>query len=169
MRKVVFFLLVGILLATGAVALGAAQSAVEPPEDCLYCGMNRTTFAYSRMLVEYEDGTTVGTCSISCTARNLLENKEKQVRSVQVGDYRTRQLVDATTATWVIGGKKSGVMSRVAKWAFAEQKDAQSFVKKHGGKIATYEAALVAAKDDCTGAKKTSGCGNCCNKKKDKP
>jgi nitrous oxide reductase accessory protein NosL len=39
-------------------------------------------------------------------------------------------------------------MSRVSKYAFDTKKDAQAFVKKHGGKIMSFNEALEVAQKD---------------------
>jgi nitrous oxide reductase accessory protein NosL len=74
-----------------------------------------------------------------------LKESKKEVKSFQVGDYNTKKLIDAKTATWVIGGSKQGVMTKVAKWAFAEKKAADAFIKANGGKLATFDDELKAA------------------------
>ncbi len=126
-----------LLLALGTTCL-AADTKVEAPADCQKCGMNRTKFAQSRMVVTYKDGST-GTCSINCAVVDLKANKGKEVKSFQVGDYDSKKLIDAKTATWVIGGKKQGVMTQVAKWAFADKSGAEKFIKGNGGKLATFD------------------------------
>jgi nitrous oxide reductase accessory protein NosL len=75
----------------------------------------------------------------------LQENKEKPVRSLMVADYTTKELIDARKATWVVGGKKKGVMTAQAKWAFAKEVDAQRFVEDNGGVVNTFDQALHAA------------------------
>lgn len=127
---------------------GAAQTAskhadVRQHADCKHCGMNREAFSSSRMLVTYNDGTSVGTCSIACLATELKAGKDKKVKSVQVGDYDRRTLIDAKKATWVIGGDQPGVMAPVATWAFGDKAAAQTFVKRHGGRLASYKEALA--------------------------
>ena len=160
-----------ILGLCAAVPLFAGPT-VEPPDDCRYCGMNRTKFAHSRMLVEYEDGTVGGTCSINCTAIDLRVNGAKKLKSLKVGDYVTKQAIDARTATWTIGGDKRGVMTPVAKWAFANKKEAERYIAKHGGKLATYEEALAATRDELAAEEEGDGddggvvCDCCKNKNK---
>ncbi|HSB34174.1 MAG TPA: nitrous oxide reductase accessory protein NosL, partial [Nitrospirota bacterium] len=66
---------------------------------------------------------------------------------IRVGDYDSRKLIDATTAFWVIGGSKEGVMTELAKWAFENKADADAFIKKNGGKPASFNDALHAAYD----------------------
>jgi len=57
-------------------------------------------------------------------------------------------LLDAEKAVWVLGGDKMGVMSIRGKWAFREQRDAEQFIRKHGGALASYEAVMKAVFED---------------------
>jgi copper chaperone NosL len=121
---------------------------VQKHQSCKYCGMDRQKFAHSRMLVVYDDGSEFGSCSIHCAAINLAQTFDKTPTAIQVGDYNTKKLIDAETATWVIGGKKPGVMTRNAKWAFEKPADAQAYIQENEGKIATFEEAMKATYDD---------------------
>lgn len=143
------WLTVFMVLTMGTACL-AAEKSVEAPADCKQCGMNRAQFARSRMVVTYKDGST-GTCSINCVVVDLEANKGREVKSFQVGDYDTGKLIDAKTAIWVIGGKKKGVMTPVAKWAFAEKSRAEKFIKENGGKLATFDDVLKAAENEQEG------------------
>jgi nitrous oxide reductase accessory protein NosL len=127
------------------IPAASAADGVEAPKACKLCGMDRSAFARSRMLILYTDGTTVGVCSIHCAAAELKQNKDKQVKSLMVADYTTRELIDAKTATWVIGGKEQGVMTSVAKWAFARSEEAQKFVIANGGQLTSFDQAMQAA------------------------
>ena len=126
---------------------GAADG-IENPKICKQCGMDRTVFARSRMLIVYVDGTTVGVCSLHCAAREMRQNRDRQVKSLMVADYTTKELIDAKTAIWVVGGRKEGVMTSLPKWAFARGEDAQKFVKENGGKISSFDETMKAAKDE---------------------
>jgi len=148
MKRIVCCVLTVFFLLTGSVALWATDDDVKGIPACKYCGMNRETFAHSRMLIEYDDGTSVGTCSIHCVAVDLALNLDKTPKTIQVGDYGTKKLIDAEKATWVIGGNKQGVMTRNAKWAFAEKADAEKFQKENGGTISGFEEALEASYKD---------------------
>lgn len=150
-------LIVALLLIVATVCI-AAEIKVEAPADCLQCGMNRTTFGHSRMVVTYMDGSTAGTCSINCVAVDMKKQSGKEVKSFQVGDFNTRRLIDAKTAVWVIGGSKKGVMTPVAKWAFADKGSAEKFVEKNGGKLATFAEVLQAAESEQV--EKASGRGH---------
>ena len=115
---------------------------VDVHPACAICGMDRDAFGYSRMLIEFEDGRTFGTCSLRCAAVILQAEEGKKARSVKVADYDTRELVEAEEATWVIGGKMPGVMTHVAKWAFRDGKNADRFLDESGGARSTYGEAL---------------------------
>jgi nitrous oxide reductase accessory protein NosL len=135
-----------LIMSLGTVCMAADK--VEAPAECKHCGMDRTKFAHSRMVVTYVDGSSTGTCSINCVVIDMKESKTKEVKSFQVADYNTRKLIDARTAAWVIGGSKRGVMTPVAKWAFADKKDAEAFIMANGGKPATFDDALKAAEKE---------------------
>jgi nitrous oxide reductase accessory protein NosL len=134
------------LLLIGAAPGGIGEDIRDHP-DCPICGMDRQQYAHSRMLIDYQEGP-VGTCSIHCTAADIAVNRHKRVRGIFVADYSGRQLIPATMAFWVIGGDRSGVMTQRAKWAFGKKADAQSFIRDHGGSLATYEDAMKATFED---------------------
>ena len=148
MQKIMILLLLCLVLPYPVVA---ATPTVEAPKACQQCGMDRTTFAHSRMLVEYADNSVVGLCSLHCVAVELAQHPGKSVKSLKVADYKTKELIDAKTATWVIGGTQKGVMTFVPKWAFLHKEEAQAFVKENGGEVMTFEAAMKAAKEELTG------------------
>jgi copper chaperone NosL len=127
------------------IGTAQAQGDIQQAPSCIHCGMDRATFAHSRMTVNYDDGTVVGTCSIHCLAIDLAVNIDKTPSSIQVGDFSNKELIDAEKAFWVIGGNKPGVMSKQAKWAFAKKDDAEAFIKEHTGTLATFDEAMKAA------------------------
>lgn len=121
---------------------------VEQPVDCKHCGMDRTKFAHSRALVEYENGEKAGVCSINCAVIDLDKNPKLKLKKLLVADYTTKKLIDAATAHWVIGGSRRGVMTRYAKWAFADKKDADAFIREFGGKPGGYEDIVTAVRNE---------------------
>lgn len=141
-------------MSPAAVALAALVSAAAPAADvqqapsCHYCGMDREKFGHSRMVIEYEDGKTVGTCSLHCAAVELAVAIDRVPRRILVADHDTRELVDAERAAWVLGGKEPGVMSGRAKWAFRDRAAAEAFVARAGGEIVSFEDAISAAYQD---------------------
>ena len=148
MKRLLCCVLFAFFLLTVSAALWAMDNDVKDIPACKYCGMNREMFAHSRMLIEYDDGTSVGTCSLHCVSVDLALNLDKAPKAIQVGDYGTKGLINAETAFWVIGGSKPGVMTKNAKWAFANKADAEKFQKEYGGRIAGFDEALEAAYKD---------------------
>jgi nitrous oxide reductase accessory protein NosL len=138
-----FFL--GLLLISGNLY---AQADIEKHKSCPYCGMDREQFAHSRVLIIYDDGSEVGLCSLHCAAVDLSLKLDKTPKSIEVGDYNTKKLVDAEKAIWVIGGTKPGVMSKNAKWAFEKKEDAESFAKYYRGKISMFDQAIKVTYQD---------------------
>ncbi len=150
MRPYTCTLVIGVLLAlvlVCPVGTGAADD-VKQVSSCKYCGMNREQYAHSRMFVDYDDGKHEGFCSIHCAGVDFAVSIDRAPKGIFVGDYKTKELIDAEKAFWVIGGSKPGVMTKRAKWAFKTNDDASAFVKENGGSVDTFEAAMKAAYED---------------------
>ncbi|MBC8419194.1 MAG: nitrous oxide reductase accessory protein NosL [Desulfobacterales bacterium] len=153
MKKALLFAL--ILLFPLALILTPVQGAEpSPPNDigkapsCPLCGMDRKKFDFSRVFIEYDDGSTFGACSLHCAAIDMAANIDKAPVKIWVGDYDKKGLIDAEEAFWVIGGKKMGVMTKRAKWAFKTKKEAEQFVQQFGGELSNFEGAAKAAYED---------------------
>jgi len=143
------FMVVAALVVVAAVALmGASAGDIQQSPTCKYCGMDREKYAHSRMLVEYEDGTSLGTCSVHCLAVELALAIDKTPKAIMVGDMGTKKLIDAEKATWVIGGNKPGVMTKRAKWAFENKADAEAFIKENTGVLASFDEAIKTSYED---------------------
>lgn len=134
----ILLVMVMLLMCMGVAV--TASGGMEPPKACEQCSMDRVD--YARMLIVYADGKSVGVCSLNCAAVEMKKNKGKQVKSLKVADYMTKKVIEAHTATWVIGGKKPGVMTDLPKWAFAKKDEAQKFVKVNGGRVTSFDEAL---------------------------
>ena len=134
-------LVLALTLVSGAV-IAAAE------EGCHYCGMKKAMFGHSWMDIEREDGSKVGVCSIHCAAVDMALNIDKPAKSITVGDYYSKKQIDAEKAYWVIGGKKMGVMTSRAKWAFESKQAANEFIEKTGGSSAKYEEVMKATFED---------------------
>jgi nitrous oxide reductase accessory protein NosL len=141
-------LVLGALISLLMISFCWANEDISKNPSCKYCGMDRQKFAHSRMLVEYDDGTVVGTCSLHCLGVDLALNLDKAPKGLRVGDFNTKNLIDAEKAFWVIGGDKPGVMTKRAKWAFEKKEDAESFIKAHGGKSVAFDEAIKASYED---------------------
>jgi copper chaperone NosL len=140
-------LLAVAFVVVGGVASYAADDTARFP-SCKYCGMDREKFAHSRVLIEYNDGTTEGFCSLHCAAVDLAVNIDRTPKSIMVGDYVSKELVDAEKAFWIVGGNQPGVMSARAKWAFKRQADASAYMKGSGGVPADFETAMKTVYED---------------------
>ncbi|MBF0559801.1 MAG: nitrous oxide reductase accessory protein NosL [Nitrospirae bacterium] len=121
-------------------------AAAENARHCRQCEMDLGTSAHSRLLITYADGTSVEVCSIHCAVENMDANKDKQVLSLMVADYGTKDMIDAKTAVWVIGGRKEGVMTSLPKWAFAKADDARKFI--NGGSVAAFDDVLIKVREE---------------------
>ena len=149
MKKMGSLVLAGVLvLFVGTFVFAQAQEDIQKYSSCKYCGMNRQQFAHSRIFIEYDDASSVGTCSIHCAAIDLAINIDKTPKAIQVGDYHSKALIDAEKASWVIGGSKMGVMTKRAKWAFEKKEDAEKFIRENGGEMATFDVTMKAAYED---------------------
>jgi len=144
-------LLLAVLLSVSVLipnSVVMAQDDVIRHPNCPYCGMDRAKFAHSRFYIEYDDTTAVGFCSLHCAAMDLALKIDKAPNVLMVGDHNSKKLIDAEKAYWVIGGDKMGVMTVRAKWAFKNKANADSFIKAHGGKPATFDDAVRATFED---------------------
>jgi nitrous oxide reductase accessory protein NosL len=131
------------VLIFGLSGLSAAED-----QSCSYCGMYKSKFEHSWVIIEHEDNTLVSVCSIHCAAIDMALHTDKNIRKISVGDYDQRKPIDAETAYWVIGGDIMGVMTSRAKWAFETKDGADNFIKKHGGRIANFREVIKAAFED---------------------
>jgi copper chaperone NosL len=149
MKKFILFFIAVLTLSFSIVtSLCHAQSDIQNHPSCPFCGMDRHEFAHSRMLLQYDDGSALGTCSIHCAAMELTLNRLKIVTEFSAADYNTKKLIDAQNATWVIGGSRTGVMTIRAKWAFEKRSGAEDFIKKYGGKISAFDDVMKATFQD---------------------
>ena len=153
-RLAIFMLAVGLLTGGATVfsmicsSPALAQQDITTHPSCTYCGMDRQKFTHSRVFIEFDDGSTLGTCSIHCAAVDLAVNIDKTPVKIQVGDYGTKELIDAETAFWVIGGNNMGVMTTRAKWAFSTKEAAAAYIQANGGTPAEFDAVMEAAYED---------------------
>lgn len=147
-RRIVVCLAVAVCLIFGGLLVAQTKEDVDLHKECKYCGMNRGMFDFSRMLIEYEDGTNAALCSIHCAAVDLANNIDKTPKSIKVGDFNGKQLIDAEKAFWVAGGTKQGVMTKRGKWAFEKKDEAEKFIKSNQGNLSSFEDAMKMAYED---------------------
>jgi copper chaperone NosL len=128
--------------------IAAKKTDIKKYPECKYCGMDREAYAHSRALVEYDDGSVVGFCSVHCLSLDLALNTAKLPKAILVGDYYSKKLIDAERAHWILGGDKMGVMSIRGKWAFERREEAETFLKDHGGRLADFDGIMKATFED---------------------
>jgi copper chaperone NosL len=137
------------VVAFGVLAMTVfAQDDIKQSPSCKYCGMDRQKFDFSRMMIEYDDGTSTGVCSLHCAAIELSLNIDKTPKAIKVGDFGTKNLIDAEKAFWVVGGTKPGVMTKRGKWAFEKKDDAEAFIKSNGGALIAFDDVIKTAYTD---------------------
>lgn len=142
-----FILLVSLVTLMIVKPAHAHEDILKAP-NCPLCGMDREKFAHSRVYIRYSDNSVFGGCSIHCAAVEFSLNIDKAPLSIEVGDYDSKELIDAENAVWVIGGDLPGVMTRRAKWAFSSETAARKFIEKHGGAKADFDQVMEATYAD---------------------
>ncbi|QKF82795.1 nitrous oxide reductase accessory protein NosL [Halarcobacter ebronensis] len=113
---------------------------------CPVCGMSIKKYYKTSHTAKLENGTQRQYCSLAC----LVKDKEEYgilEESIQVVDAKTEKLIQAKNAFYVIDSRIKGTMSMVSKLAFQNKNDAQDFIKKYGGKLATFEEAQKLAQE----------------------
>lgn len=143
-------LLSGPALAFGAespVSLAFGDDGRQAPA-CKYCGMDLLKFAHSRMVIDYDDGSSTAVCSLHCAAVDLALNIDRTPRAIRVSDYSSKKLIDAEAAVWVIDAGKPGVMTTQAKWAFEIPQDAEKYLQENGGRLVAFAEAMKLAYAD---------------------
>ena len=141
-RKLCFTFCLSLILSIPAAFAGAQES------SCTYCGMYKSKFEHSWMILEHDDGSATGVCSIHCAAIDMALHTGKAIRKITVGNYDTLKQINADKAFWVIGGEIMGVMTARAKWAFETKAGADNFITHHGGRPATFSEVIKAAFED---------------------
>ncbi len=145
---VAFLVIALITISVGLITAEDAKDDIAAYKSCKYCGMDRGMYSFSRMLIEYDDGTSAAFCSMHCAAVDLANSIDKTPKAIKVGDFNSKQLIDAEKAIWVVGGSKPGVMSKRGKWAFADKMEAELFRKTNEGQLATFEETVKMAFED---------------------
>jgi copper chaperone NosL len=143
-RSAILLIMISLVLGISSIVFAETHG----KEACPFCGMEKEKFGHSWMVIEYDDAKKQGFCSIHCASLDLALHIDKTPAKIYVGDYNTKNLIDAEKAHWVIGGNKPGVMTKRAKWAFENKSDADAFMKENGGAAANFDEAMKAAYED---------------------
>lgn len=116
---------------------------------CPYCGMDRKQYHHSRHLVQYQDDLVDATCSLHCAALSLALNMDRGPKAIYAADFGAtadpKPLVNVDNATYLIGSKLPGVMTKQSKVAFASKQAAEATKAEQGGELGDFDAALQAA------------------------
>ena len=108
--------------------------------SCPICNMKIKKFYKTSHAVQYNNSKKEHFCSMHCFSKRL--KKRKDIKSIYAVDANSNQLINAKTATYVIGSDVPSTMGGKSKVAFSSKSAAQKFQKKHGGTIGTYTKAL---------------------------
>jgi hypothetical protein len=79
-KMYVLYFVLAFCFTFGETAFAQAKEDIQLHKECRWCGMDRGSFDFSRMLIEYDDGTVAAVCSIHCAAIDLANNIDKTPR-----------------------------------------------------------------------------------------
>jgi nitrous oxide reductase accessory protein NosL len=110
-------------------------------ESCRVCGMYIDQYQKSAAELVLKDGTIEHTCGVACMLREVEDaGGISAFKSVKVHDWVSGKLVDAETATYVIGSNV--IPDMVPNYiAFAKLDEAEAFIAKEGGEIMDFSIA----------------------------
>ena len=135
-----------LLLLTLSLALFAfdksySNGKIMGKSSCSICSMSIKKFYKTSHAVVYNDGKKEHFCSMSCLAKVM--KKRKDIKTTYVADASTGKLINAKSATYIIGSDVPSTMgAKNSKLAFASKSSAKAFQKKHGGNIGSFAIAL---------------------------
>ena len=112
---------------------------------CTRCGMDLVKFYKTSHSAQHQ-GKKYQYCSIHCLGDHIGEGIT--LKNLKVVDVASLKFISVKDAFYVVGSKKRGTMSRVSKYAFANEDDAKKFQAKFGGNIMNFHDALEVAKKD---------------------
>jgi copper chaperone NosL len=122
------------------------ENELQKYPKCPYCGMDRTQWNHSRHLVQYDDNLVDGTCSIHCLAISLSLNLDRGPKAIYAADFgakaEVKPLVEVDKATYLIGSKLKGTMSKKSKMAFGSADAAKAAQAEQGGELGGFNDAL---------------------------
>jgi len=113
----------------------------EKRESCRVCGMWIDEYIKSAAELTFKDGSKEYTCGVACMLREIEDaGGISEFESVKVHDWVSGKLVDAETATYVIGSKV--IPDMVPNYiAFANRDEAEAFAAKEGGDVIDFNIA----------------------------
>ncbi len=134
--------------ATSTTDPSPTNNDIDKYPRCVICNMDRCKFHFARHLLYYGDGHAEGTCSIHCAAECMLKERRRGFQAIYAPDYGAevdpKPLIEAASATYLIGSDLRGVMTAVSKYAFAHPDAAKKAQAVAGGTIGTFADAVQA-------------------------
>lgn len=128
------------------------ENELEKYPRCVICNMDRRKFHYARHLLHYADGQVQGTCSVHCAAECMLRERRRGFQTIYAPDFgvagEPKPLVEASSATYLIGSDLRGVMTPVSKVAFASREAAIQAKLTYGGEIGSFSTAISASMEE---------------------
>lgn len=125
------------------------ENEFEKYPRCTYCGMVREQWSHSRHLIQYDDDSTEGTCSIHCASLSIGINMDRAPKHIWVGDAgsdaKVKPLINVDKAFYALDPSKPGTMSASRKWAYADKAKAEAAASAG---VVGFDEALTAAYGD---------------------
>ena len=107
--------------------------------SCPVCNMKIKKFYKTSHAVTYKDNKKEHFWSMSCLSKTM--KKRSDIKKIYVVDANSNKLINAKTATYVIGSDVPSTMGGKSKVAFLSKSSANKFQKKHGGKVVNFTRA----------------------------
>ena len=122
--------------------LASAEETHERP-SCRVCGMYIDLYEKSAAELVYKDGKKEYTCGVACMLREITDaGGMSAFESVKVHDWVSGKLVEAETATYVLGSQV--IPDMLPNYiAFAKLEEAEAFAAKEGGDVIDFNVAYI--------------------------
>ncbi len=125
---------------------------LEKHPRCIICNMDRRKFHYARHLLHYADNHVQGTCSVQCAAECMVRERRRGYQAIYAPDFGSsldpKQLIEAASASYLIGSDLRGVMTAVSKVPFASREAAEQARQAYGGEIGSFATAVSASLEE---------------------
>lgn len=136
---------IAVMPALCLLLLLSGQIRAEDPQherpSCRVCGMWIDEYQKSAAELVYKNGKKEWTCGVACMLREIEDaGGLSAFESVKVHDWVSGKLVDAESATYVIGSRV--IPDMVPNYiAFANRDEAEAFAAKEGGAVWNFQTA----------------------------
>lgn len=139
MRRIIFGIAI-VLLSASNIYCGEATGRI----GCRVCGMYIDVYHDTAAELIFKDGRKQQTCGMACLLRIVQdEGGPGAFSSIKVRDWQSKELVDGEHAKYVIGSRViPDMIPNII--AFANEKDAVTFMSREGGELLDFHQALNA-------------------------